>query len=122
MIIDETAGSGGDLLPWMFRKFKLGKLIGRRTWGGLVGTLGFPVLMGASRKSFVGSLQARGAGTPPGPKERDPGSMACSAFGHVKGVSIHRVHNVGYASALLRTLLGLEGRPGQQENEERGSR
>ncbi len=45
MIIDETAGSGGDLLPWMFRKFGLGKLIGKRTWGGLVGTLGFPVLM-----------------------------------------------------------------------------
>jgi len=45
MLIDETAGSGGDLLPWMFRKFKLGKLIGKRTWGGLVGTLGFPVLM-----------------------------------------------------------------------------
>jgi tricorn protease len=45
MIIDETAGSGGDLLPWMFRKFKLGKLVGKRTWGGLVGTLGFPVLM-----------------------------------------------------------------------------
>jgi len=45
MIIDETAGSGGDLLPWMFRKFKLGKLIGKRTWGGLVGTLGFPTLM-----------------------------------------------------------------------------
>ena len=45
MIIDETAGSGGDLLPWMFRKFGLGKLVGRRTWGGLVGILGFPVLM-----------------------------------------------------------------------------
>lgn len=45
MIIDETAGSGGDLLPWMFRKFKLGPLVGQRTWGGLVGTLGFPVLM-----------------------------------------------------------------------------
>jgi tricorn protease len=45
MLIDETAGSGGDLLPWMFRKFKLGKLIGKRTWGGLVGTLGFPLLM-----------------------------------------------------------------------------
>jgi tricorn protease len=41
MLIDETAGSGGDLLPWMFRKFKLGKLIGKRTWGGLVGILGF---------------------------------------------------------------------------------
>ncbi len=45
MLIDETAGSGGDLLPWMFRKFQLGPLVGRRTWGGLVGILGFPVLM-----------------------------------------------------------------------------
>jgi tricorn protease len=45
MIIDESAGSGGDLLPWMFHKLELGKLVGRRTWGGLVGTLGFPVLM-----------------------------------------------------------------------------
>jgi tricorn protease len=45
MIIDETAGSGGDLLPWMFRKFKLGTLVGRRTWGGLVGILGTPELM-----------------------------------------------------------------------------
>jgi tricorn protease len=45
MIIDETAGSGGDLLPWMFHKFGMGLLIGQRTWGGLVGILGFPVLM-----------------------------------------------------------------------------
>ncbi len=45
MLIDETAGSGGDLLPWMFRKLNMGKLIGKRTWGGLVGTLGFPGLM-----------------------------------------------------------------------------
>ncbi len=45
MIIDETAGSGGDLLPWMWRKFQMGPLVGKRTWGGLVGTLGFPVLM-----------------------------------------------------------------------------
>lgn len=45
MLINEMAGSGGDLLPYMFRKAKLGKLIGTRTWGGLVGVLGFPVLM-----------------------------------------------------------------------------
>jgi tricorn protease len=45
MLIDETAGSGGDMLPWMFRKFELGTLIGRPTWGGLVGILGFPTLM-----------------------------------------------------------------------------
>ena len=42
MLIDETAGSGGDMLPWMFRKFKVGTLVGKRTWGGLVGILGFP--------------------------------------------------------------------------------
>jgi tricorn protease len=45
MITDETAGSGGDLLPWMFRKFELGPIVGKRTWGGLVGILGYPVLM-----------------------------------------------------------------------------
>jgi tricorn protease len=45
MLINETAGSGGDFLPWLFRKSGLGKLIGKRTWGGLVGILGFPVLM-----------------------------------------------------------------------------
>jgi tricorn protease len=42
MLINESAGSGGDMLPWMFRKFKVGTLIGTRTWGGLVGILGFP--------------------------------------------------------------------------------
>ncbi|GHA27233.1 tricorn protease [Salinimicrobium marinum] len=42
MIIDETAGSGGDYLPWMFRKFDLGTIVGKRTWGGLVGVLGYP--------------------------------------------------------------------------------
>lgn len=45
MLVDETAGSGGDYLPWMFRKFSLGPLIGQRTWGGLVGILGYPPLM-----------------------------------------------------------------------------
>lgn len=45
MIIDQFAGSGGDLLPWMFRKLGLGTLVGKRTWGGLVGILGFPELM-----------------------------------------------------------------------------
>jgi tricorn protease len=42
MLINESAGSGGDMLPWMFRKFGVGTLVGTRTWGGLVGILGFP--------------------------------------------------------------------------------
>jgi tricorn protease len=37
MIINEMAGSGGDALPWMFRKSGIGPLVGKRTWGGLVG-------------------------------------------------------------------------------------
>lgn len=49
MITDETAGSGGDLLPWMFKRFQLGPVVGKRTWGGLVGILGFPILMDGGR-------------------------------------------------------------------------
>ena len=45
MIADENAGSGGDLLPWMWRKFQVGPIVGKRTWGGLIGILGFPDLM-----------------------------------------------------------------------------
>jgi tricorn protease len=37
MIINEMAGSGGDAMPWMFRKTAIGPLVGKRTWGGLVG-------------------------------------------------------------------------------------
>lgn len=45
MVINEYAGSGGDLMPWMFRKAGIGKLVGKRTWGGLVGIFGFPALI-----------------------------------------------------------------------------
>ena len=36
---------GGDLMPWMFRHRKLGLLVGKRTWGGLVHTADTPVLI-----------------------------------------------------------------------------
>jgi tricorn protease len=42
MIINEMAGSGGDLMPYMFRYRKLGTLVGKRTWGGLVHTADTP--------------------------------------------------------------------------------
>ncbi len=45
MIINEFAGSGGDALPWMFRQRHTGTLVGKRTWGGLVGIFGFPPLI-----------------------------------------------------------------------------
>jgi tricorn protease len=55
MLINEHAGSGGDFMPWAFRKTGIGKLVGKRTWGGLVGISGYPRLMdggGVTAPSF----------------------------------------------------------------------
>jgi len=45
MIVNEFAGSGGDAMPWYFRRAGVGKLVGKRTWGGLVGRAAAPPLM-----------------------------------------------------------------------------
>ncbi|MBE0697683.1 MAG: PDZ domain-containing protein, partial [Anaerolineaceae bacterium] len=45
MIINELAGSGGDAMPLFFRRRGLGKLVGKRTWGGLIGIYDYPVLL-----------------------------------------------------------------------------
>jgi tricorn protease len=45
MLIDQDAGSGGDYLPYSFRGLGLGKLIGTRTWGGLIGIAANPQLI-----------------------------------------------------------------------------
>ncbi|AXT20473.1 protease [Flavobacteriaceae bacterium AU392] len=49
MIINERAGSGGDLLPFMFKEKKIGPIVGTRTWGGLVGTWDTPPLLDGGR-------------------------------------------------------------------------
>jgi tricorn protease len=45
MIVNEFAGSGGDAMPWYFRKAGVGRLVGTRTWGGLVGIWDYPQLI-----------------------------------------------------------------------------
>lgn len=45
MIINENAGSGGDMMPYMFREKGLGQLVGRTTMGILVGISGYPPLL-----------------------------------------------------------------------------
>ncbi|HXG91749.1 MAG TPA: PDZ domain-containing protein [Blastocatellia bacterium] len=73
MIINEYAGSGGDLLPWLFRKAGIGPLVGMRTWGGLVGIYDYPFLMDggqvtAPRVAFYnlqGEWDVENHGTPP---------------------------------------------------------
>ena len=42
MLINGYSASGGDALPYFFRQQGLGKLIGSRTWGGLIGLNGSP--------------------------------------------------------------------------------
>jgi tricorn protease len=49
MLINERAGSGGDLLPYLFHKMKIGPLIGTKTWGGLVGTWDTPPFIDGGR-------------------------------------------------------------------------
>jgi tricorn protease len=73
MLINGWAGSGGDAFPYLFRQAGLGKLIGRRTWGGLVGISGNPSLVDGSRLSVPriaffeldGTWGVEGYGVPP---------------------------------------------------------
>jgi tricorn protease len=73
MIINERSGSGGDLLPYLFRFTGIGPLVGTRTWGGLVGTWDTPPLLDggrfvAPRGGFFdvdGNWAVEGEGVPP---------------------------------------------------------
>jgi tricorn protease len=73
MIINQFSGSGGDAMPWYFRKAKLGPLVGVRTWGGLVGIGGYPPLMDGGSitapRIAIGGLhgnwEVEGHGIPP---------------------------------------------------------
>jgi tricorn protease len=73
MIINQSAGSGGDAMPWYFRKANLGTLVGVRTWGGLVGVGGYPMLIDGGRVTapryaiygLKGEWEVEGHGIPP---------------------------------------------------------
>ena len=45
MLANGWSGSGGDCFPWLFQKNGLGPVIGQRTWGGLIGMTGAPLLI-----------------------------------------------------------------------------
>jgi tricorn protease len=45
MLINSMSGSGGDAMPWYFRKMNVGPLVGTRTWGGLISSQQGPRLM-----------------------------------------------------------------------------
>lgn len=71
-------------------------------------SLGFPLLGGASRKSFVGRLSMGPADTePPGPGDRLGGSIAFSLAQLTGGVRVFRVHDVLEQARALRTAWEL---------------
>lgn len=81
MLINEYAGSGGDYLPYLFRFHKIGQIVGKRTWGGLVGIGGTPSLVdggtltapGFAAKTPDGKFLIENEGTPPDVEvEMDP--------------------------------------------------
>jgi tricorn protease len=45
MLANQWAGSGGDMFPYIFKQEKVGPVVGKRTWGGLVGISGIPPLV-----------------------------------------------------------------------------
>ena len=62
MVSNSHAGSGGDALPYYFKRYGLGKVVGTRTWGGLIGISSRIPLMdgGAGDLPRVRPLQPRG--------------------------------------------------------------
>ncbi len=72
---------------------------------GALGQLGYPVLLGVSRKSMFGALLDRGI------DERLPGSLAVAAHAAQRGVAVLRVHDVGPTLDVVRTVDALEARP-----------
>lgn len=71
--------------------------------------LGSPVLLGASRKRFIGEVLHLS------PTERLEGTIAVAALGKTKGVQIHRVHDV---KAIKRTLMMLDAMMRSGKNDE----
>lgn len=73
MLINGESGSGGDIFPYLFRKAELGKLIGMRTWGGVIGISRNPSLIDGARLTvpFItfyetdGTLTMEGHGVDP---------------------------------------------------------
>ena len=74
--------------------------------GGLLAlrSLGFPVMLGASRKSFLGTLTGRGA------QERDAATLATTAAACEAGCELVRVHDVAGSVDVVRVLAALRGR------------
>ena len=71
--------------------------------------MGYPVLVGASRKRFLGTLLAAPDGTPAAPLERDHATAAVSALVAAAGAWGVRVHDVPATVDAVRVAAALAG-------------
>jgi tricorn protease len=110
MLINGYAASGGDALPYYFRQAGLGPLVGTRTWGGLIGISGNPLLVDGGGVAFPtfrffdteGRWAVEGVGVPPDVEVWDlPEDLAAG-----RDPSLDKAVEI-----LLEELQDYEGRP-----------
>lgn len=74
-------------------------------------TLGYPLLLGASRKSTLGRITGVAS-----PSERDPASIAAHLFGLMRGADILRVHDVAGHAQAIKVWRALAAAPSKSNN------
>ncbi len=111
-VLAERAGrasSAGVAEVWIDPGIGFGKTLGHNlvllaSLGSLV-SLGYPVVVGTSRKSFLGALDRRPDGTPAPVGERLPGSLATATWAMQHGARMVRAHDVA-PTVQAATLVG----------------
>jgi tricorn protease len=108
MIINEYAGSGGDAMPWHFRQARIGLLVGKRTWGGLVGFFGpFESLMDGG----VVTAPSRGFWTPNNKWEVENQGIGPDVEVELDPKSVREGHDPQLEKAVEALLSDLEKTP-----------
>ncbi|MGO8791801.1 MAG: PDZ domain-containing protein [Terriglobia bacterium] len=108
MIINEYAGSGGDAMPWHFRQARIGILVGKRTWGGLVGFFGpFESLMDGG----VVTAPSRGFWTPNNAWEVENHGVAPDVEVEFDPQAVREGHDPQLEKTVELLLLDLEKHP-----------
>jgi tricorn protease len=108
MIINEYAGSGGDAMPWHFRQAGIGLLVGKRTWGGLVGFFGpFESLMDGG----VVTAPSRGFWTPNNAWEVENHGVAPDVEVELDPKAVREGHDPQLEKAVEVVLSELEKHP-----------
>ncbi len=111
-----TARAGGVTEIWIDPGIGFGKTVDHNLellarLGVLVAT-GHPVLVGTSRKAFLGKLAAGSRGEPAPPSDRLPGSLATATWALRQGAGMVRVHDVA-ATVQAALLVGRPAGPGR---------